>query len=387
MKKILSLSIVLLVLTACSNTKEKSVEDVIASENLSEIIKHKDVIIAKQQINITELKLLNEKIAELDTNKKMKLVSTFIVKDTIFKHYLELQGNVNTKNLLTIYPEYSGILTDVLVKEGQVVRKGQLLAKIGDGGLSQQLSQLTIQANLSKTTYERQARLWEQKIGSEIQYLQAKSNFEGQQKAVSQMRQQLAKTNIKAPFSGTIDEILTEQGSVVAPGSSAIIRIVNLKDMYIEADVSEQHITKVTKGKNVLINFPVLGKTLNATIRQAGSYINPANRTFKIEIAVPNKDQTIKPNLTAKLKINDYTNPKALLIPQSIISENANGEQYLYTLKNKKDNTAIVVKTIIQTGLAQDDSIEVLSGLTPNTEIITEGARTVKEDQKVEIIN
>jgi RND family efflux transporter MFP subunit len=247
---------------------------------------------------------------------------------------------------------------------------------------------MQIQADLAKTTFERQERLWKQKIGSEIQYLQAKSSYQAQQKSVDQFKRQLAKTSVRAPFSGVIDDIITEQGTVVSPGQSQLIRIVNLRNMYIETDVPESYITDVTKNKNVQVEFPILGKAFDAKIRQAGNFINPANRTFKIEIAVPNKDKSIKPNLTAKLKINDYTNEKAILIPQSIISENANGEQYIYVVKNKKNtNESVAARITIETGKTQGDVIEILKGIKNGTEIIKEGARSVKDGQEVKIIN
>ena len=375
-------------ITSCSSDKKKSVEDVIATNNLKEIRAKKDQIILKQLEIVDQLKRLYSKIEELDTTKKAVLISTFIVKEEVFYHYLELQGNVSTKDLLVIYPEYAGILAKVYVKEGQYVKKGQILAKIDDGGLSQQLAQLQIQTNLAKTTFERQDRLWKQNIGSEMQYLQAKSNFEVQQQMVNQIQIQLDKTIVKAPFSGTIDDIISEQGSVVAPGQSQLMRIVNLDNMYIETNVPESNILTVVKNKTVIVEFPVLGKTIHAKIRQASNYINPANRTFKVEIAVPNKDKSIKPNLTVKLKINDYTNKKALLIPQSIVLENSKGEQYIYVIIDKQeDNIAVVKKAIIQTGKTQGDVIEVLSGIENGTEVINEGARRVEEGQTVQVEN
>jgi len=328
MKYIISITLIALLIVSCGE-KEQSVEDVLATNDLKEIRNKKAVLDAEQQVLTSQLKQLEAKIKELDPQEKIPLITTFEVKESIFNHFVELQGNVSTKQNLVVFPEYSGILTQVYVKEGQKVNKGQILAKIDDGGLSQQVAQLQIQADLAKTTFERQERLWNQKIGSEIQYLQAKSSYESQQKAVSQLQQQIGKTIVRAPFSGTIDDVITDQGSVVAPGQSQLFRIVNLDDMYIETDVPERYISNVTPDKDVQIEFPILGKSLDAKIRQAGNFINPANRTFKVEVAVPNKDNTIKPNLTAKLKINDYTNPKAILIPQSIISENANGEQYV----------------------------------------------------------
>jgi membrane fusion protein, multidrug efflux system len=386
MKNILPLLIIVLFLTSCGENKKESVETIIASNNLEQIRKKKSELDASQQELSIQLKQLEEKIKELDPQEKIPLITTFAINETVFNHYVELQGNVNTKQNLVIYPEYSGILTRVYVKEGQNVIKGQLLAIIDDGGLKQQVAQLQIQVDLAKTTFERQARLWEQKIGSEIQYLQAKSNYEAQERAIKQLQSQLAKTNVRAPFSGTIDDVITEQGSVVASGQSQLFRIVNLKNMYVEIDVPERYISNVITGKDVQVNFPVLEKTMDAKVRQAGNYINPANRTFKVEVAVPNKDKSIKPNLTAKLKINDYTNPKAILIPQSIISENAEGQQYIYTITNKNNNKANAKRVFIKTGKTQGDFIEVLSGLQHGDEIIDEGARSVKDGQDVKIL-
>ncbi len=388
MKNIISITLLSLLILSCGGEKkETSVEDIIASQDLNQMRSKKDEITNKQIENIAQLKLLDDEISKLDTIKKVPLITTFKAKEEVFDHYLELQGNVDTKNLLTITPEYNGILSRIYVKEGQRVYKGQILAKIDDGGLGQQIAQVEIQADLAKTTFERQERLWNQKIGSEIQFLQAKSNYEAQIRAVNQLKEQIAKTTVRAPFSGTIDDVITEQGNVVAAGQTPLMLLVNLNDMYIETDVPESHITSVTKNKNVIVELPVLGKTINTKVRQAGSFINAANRTFKIKVSVPNKDKTIKPNLTAKLKINDYSNPKAILIPQSIISENASGEQYIYVVKDRNGKLGISERVIIKTGKTQGDVIEVLEGVADGAEIIEEGARTVKDGQTVEIIN
>ena len=372
---------------SCSSEKNKSVEDVIATHDLKEMRAKKDEISTKQIEYASQIKLLDEEISKLDTVKKIPLITTFKAKEEVFNHYLELHGNVDTKNLLTITPEYNGILSRIYIKVGQHVNKGQVLAKIDDGGLSQQLTQLQIQADFAKTTFERQERLWNQNIGSEIQYLQSKSNYEGQQQAVNQLQAQLNKTIVKAPFSGTIDDIISEQGTVVAAGQTPLMLLVNLNDMYIETNVPESHITSVTKNKSVIVELPVLGKTIETKIRQVGSYINPANRTFKIEVSIPNKDKSIKPNLTAKLKINDYTNTKAFLIPQSIISENAEGQQFIYVVKDRKEKFGVSKRVIIKTGKTQGDVIEVLEGVENGTEIIQEGARSVKDGQPVEVIS
>ena len=387
MKHILSIIAIAFILTSCGEEKKNSVEKVLESNNLETIRTKRAELVGQQEAIHAKIKLLDEKISELDTTKNIPLITTFTAKQEVFNHMLELQGNVTTKNLMVITPEYNGILTNVYVKEGQKVTKGQVLARIDDGGLGQQLAQLQIQADLAKTTFERQKRLWDQKIGSEIQYLQTKSSYESQQQAVNQLKQQLAKTTVRAPFSGTIDDIITEQGSVVGAGQTQLIRIVNLDNMYIETEVPERYISNVVAGKNVQVEFAVLGKTIDTKVRQASDFINPANRTFKVEIAIPNKEKTIKPNLTAKLKINDYTSENALLVPQSIISENAEGEQYVYVVKNKNANgEGVANRVIIKTGKTQGDVIEVLEGIENGVEIIKEGARSVKDGQTVKVL-
>jgi len=386
MKYIYSL-LAISILLSCGEGKKNSLENILASGNLIQLREKRGEVDAKKLDLESQLKLIDDRISELDTIKKLPLVTTVKVEAQNFIHFLELQGNVQTKQNLVIYPEMGGILEHVYVKEGQKVTKGQLLAKLDDGGLSQQLAQLQIQTDLAKTTFDRQERLWDQKIGSEIQYLQAKSSFEAQQKLVNQVKSQLAKTNVTAPFTGIVDDVITNQGSVVAPGQTPIIRIINLDNMYIETEVPESYISSVSVNKSVIVEIPILGKTIEGVIRQASNYINPANRTFKIEIAVPNKDGAIKPNLTARLKINDYTNANAMLIPQSIISENAEGDQYIYLVNNLNENDeATAQRLVITTGKTQGDVIEVLSGLSDNAEIINEGARSVQDGQMVKIL-
>ena len=388
MKYIYKIVFIALILTSCTEGKKNSVENVLENGDLKTLREKRGSLVNEQEALNDQIKLLDQKIKTLDTTKNIPLITSFKTSRVVFNHVLEIQGNVTTKNLLTITPEYNGILTHVYVKEGQKVSKGQTLAKIDDGGLSQQVSQLKIQAQLAKTTFERQKRLWEQNIGSEIQFLQAKSTFESQNEAVNQLQKQIAKTIVRAPFSGTIDDVITEKGSVVGAGQTPLMRIVNLDDMYIETEVPERYVSDVITGKNVEVNLPVLGKTIDTKIRQTSDYINPANRTFKVEIAVPNKDKSIKPNLTARLKINDYTNENAILIPQSVLSENANGEQYVYVVNNKgTDGIGVAKRVIVETGRTQGDNIEVLKGLEDGSEIIKEGARSVRDGQSVEVIN
>jgi membrane fusion protein (multidrug efflux system) len=386
MKNIAYIIVLTILLSACSGSNEQSIETLIASDNTKDIQKKKEELVNKHQVLGLQIKQLDEKLERMNPDRNVPLITTIIAKSGKFMHYLELQGSVETKENLVLSPEMSGILTRVYVKEGDKVSKGQLLAKIDDGGLSQQLTSAQIQADLLKTTFNRQKRLWDQKIGSEIQYLQTKSSYESAVESVNQVKQQLAKSNIRAPFTGVVDDVITEQGNVVATGQTQLMRIVNLSDMYIETDVPEDYITSISNGKDVEVLFPVLGKKINTKIRQTGNFINPANRTFKVEIAVPNKDKTIKPNLTARLKLNDYTNENAILIPQSIISENADGQQYIYILEEKEGAKATAKQLIIKTGKTQGDKIEILFGLKVDDEIVKEGARSLKDGQTVKII-
>tara|TARA_R110000787_G_scaffold43892_2_gene107506 strand:+ start:84064 stop:85242 length:1179 start_codon:yes stop_codon:yes gene_type:complete len=382
------LLLTLAILTISCGGDSKSIESIIEGKDLNKIREKRNELVTEQTTIAGKLKTIDAAISSLDTIKKYPLVTAFQVKTNNFNHFLELQGSVATKQNLILYPEFSGLLTKVYVKEGQKVTKGQLLATIDDGGMSQQVAQMEVQFSLAKTTFERQKRLWEQKIGSEIEFLQAKATYEGQENAVNQMKSQLAKTSVRAPFSGIIDDVITEQGTVVGAGASQLIRIVNLDNMYIEAEVPEGYLSSIVPGKTVEVYFPVLGETLNTKVDQVSNYINPSNRTFKITIQIPNKEKHIKPNLTAKIKINDYTSEQAVLIPQSIISENSLGEQYIFIAQNiNKDNEATAKKMIVETGKTQGDFVEILKGLVSNEIIVNEGARNVKDGQNVKILN
>jgi len=389
MKKIFIITITLVFIISCGEKEEKSIGDLTSNGTITELKEKKKELSTKLSAINSELEIINDAISKKDTVKKLPLITTISLKEEFFNHYLEVQGDVKTKQNILIYPEMPGILNRVYVKKGQRVAKGQLLASIDDGGMSSQIAQVEATMALAQTTFERQKRLWDQKIGSEIQFLQAKTNYEAQKSVLEQLKKQQKKASIVAPFSGVIDDVMKEAGTVVAPGmGSEVFRIVNLKNMYVEAEVPERYITNITKNKEVKVFFPVLGKQIDGKVKQVGSFINPENRSFKIEVPVDNKSGYIKPNLTARLKINDYTSEKAILIPQSIISENSNGEQFVYAIKDKKANgEAIAERVIITTGKTKGDLIEVLENLTLGTEVIQEGARTVKNEQEVKVIN
>ena len=389
MKNIYLLIIITVFLNSCSNEKEPSLEEILATNDVELLKSRKSEIDAKLEELTLSLNQLNNKLSVLNKDRNTPLITTITTSEQKFNHFIELQGNVKTKQNVLVYPEMPGILNKVYVKEGQKVKKDQILATIDDGGLSQQLLLLKSNEQLAKTTFERQKRLWDQQIGSEIQYLQAKTSYDSQKNATRQLIKQLGKFTIRAPFSGIIDDVFKEKGTVVAPGPGAeIFRIINLSNMYIETDVPESYISSIKKNKMVEVNFPILGRSYDSSIRQVGNFINPSNRTFRIEVGIPNLDGEIKPNLTAKLRLNDYSSPNAILIPQSIISENAKGQQFIYVVKdNKEKNQVYAERLVIETGKTNGDFIEVTKNLDANVEVILEGARSVNNGQVVKVIN
>ncbi len=389
MKKILLLTFALLALAGCGGSPDSDLDTLLASGDL-EAIKARRQELSETEKNLkASLRQIDSVIASREGNANRPLVSTMELQPARFDHYLELQGDVQTKKNVLLYPEMAGTLESVLVEDGDQVRKGQVLARIDDGGLSSGLEQLRTQAALAETTYERQKRLWDQNIGSEIQYLQAKTQFESLTNQIRQAEAQLAKSVIRAPFSGIVDDVLQEAGSTVNPAAGMpVIRLVNLSDMYVEVDVPESYLPSVRPGKDVMIFLPVLGDSIQTKVRQTGNYINPTNRSFNVEIPVPNRDGKIKPNLTARVSINDYSAEAAILVPPSVISENADGQQYVYLAEDiDAEGVGTAVKRLVETGLSQGDQVEILRGVEAGDQIITEGARRVREGQKIQILN
>ena len=385
MKKTLFSFIIFISIIGC-NDSGISVEKILETNDLNLISQKRKEIIESQQEIYEQLKVINNKIEELNKNSKFPIVETLVLKSEKFNHYVELQGNVKSDKLLIIYPEFSGILNKIYVSSGEKVIKGQLLATIQDGGLKEQLSQLKINYNLTKTTFERQERLWVQNIGSEIQFLQAKSMFEAQKNGVEQLKKQIEKTIIKAPFSGTIDNVIAKEGEVVYPGRSNIMLLLNMDSMYVESNVPEKYLNSIYKGKDAKLEFPLIGKYLNTSIRQAGNFINPNNRTYKIELDIPKNNLNIKPNLNTKVRVNDYSSDNAILIKEGFISIDSNNEKYVYKIERKEKKT-YVSKTIIKIGENDGNHIEVLSGLSENDEIVSEGIRKLIDNSRVKIIN
>lgn len=386
MKKSLFLLILIATLVSCGGDN-KSVDAIISAGDMT-AVKAKRAELNKQQRELkAEVDKLNQYIETHEKKERPALVTAEVIKDTLFKHYVEVQGNVETDQNVVLNAEYSGVLTNVYVKEGQRVSKGQRLAKIDDGGLSSQVAQQEAQMALAQTTFERQQRLWEQKIGSEIQYLQAKTNYESAKNVTQQLRSQLSKTVITAPFSGVVDEIISDPGQVVVPGQTPIIRLVNLSDMYVKASIPETYLKNIKKGTQVKVTLASINEEFTGKVRQVSNYINPNNRSFDIQIEIPNKDGLVKPNLIATVKVNDYSAENVITVPENILQENAAGETIAYLYQPVNDSVGVAKRILLETGLSYENHTEVKSGLKKGDTIIKEGAKTLRDGQKVTIKN
>ena len=387
MKKIIHALYIIAFIIGCSGNQSVSTTELIEAKDLNGLKTQKEDKLKTLNALKMELTQINAAIANLDPSEKLALISMFEVKPENFDHHIEIQANIKTRQNVLLYPEYNGALKKVYVEEGQKVKKGKLLAQIDDAGLKNQLEQLQIQARLSKTTYERTQRLWNQNIGSEMNLLQAKATYESQLKTVAQLKKQLQRTQILAPFSGTIDEIVANTGANLLPGQTPVMRIVNLKKMYTEASVPERYLEQVKKGTSTTVKIPMLDREYATTIRQTGNFINPNNRSFRVETLLPNPDEMIKPNLSCKLKINDYSNPEALMIPMRIVKENANGKKYIFKLKSDgKDQVYRTEQTFVRLGKNSMDKVEVLEGIQAGDLLVDEGATIVENNQRVKNI-
>ncbi|MDC0162853.1 efflux RND transporter periplasmic adaptor subunit [Flavobacteriaceae bacterium] len=382
------ISILTLIIISCNSSGSSNITSLIENGDLEELKKRKKEYVDTMNTMQVELNEINDGIAFLDENEKLTLVSNYEIKEKVFNSYMEAQANLKTRKNILILPEFQGTLEQIFVYEGQYVQKGKLLAEINDSGLKEQLEQLTIQANFAKENFERTERLWNNNIGSEIQFLKSKTDFESSQKMVEQMKDRLAKTKIYAPFDGEVDEIISNQGSNLIPGVSQILRLVNLDKIYAEASVSEKYISFIEEGTEAIVQVPLLGKEIKSQIIQTGNFINPSNRTFRVEVPVENIDNKIKQNLDAKIKINIYSKKDAVVIPLRIVREDASGRNFVYVMNQDiKEGVYVTTKTFISLGNKNNTDVEVTEGLKIGDMLVLEGASIVEDSQRVKLIN
>ena len=383
-KLIITLSLILLL--SCNSSRNSSINDLINKGDLETLKKKKKEYVDLMNDLRLDLNEINNGIMLLDENEQIQVISKFNVIEKEFTTYVELQANLKSRKNVVILSEFQGALKNLFVREGQLVKKGELLAEINDSGLKEQLDQMLIQANYTKDNFDRVKRLWEKNIGSEMQFLKAKSDFETNNKMVEQIRDQLSKTKIYAPFDGEIDEIISNLGSNLVPGSS-ILRVVNLDIIYAEAQVPEKYVSSIELGTEALVSIPLLNKEVTSKIVQSGNFINPNNRTFRVEAPVENKDKRIKQNLNARIKIKNYSNIKALVVPLRVIREDASGRPFIYKLvETDKKDILLTVKIFVEIGANNDEEIEITKGLSIGDIIVLEGANNVEDNQRVRVI-
>ena len=337
----------------------------------------------KQHDEITDkIKKLESEIVDSSKVEKKLNVSVADIKPSVFKHYIEVQGKLDGENNVDVFPEGAGVVEEVLVVMGQSVTKGQSLARLNDGPARDQLRALETSYKLVKETFEKQDTLWKQKIGSQMQYLQAKSAKEQLESQISALKKQLGMLTIKSPINGTVEEVNVKIGQMASAANPVPpFRVLNFGMVKVKAEVAEGYASKVNVGDNVIVYFPDINKEINAKISTASRYISPTNRTFTVEVRLAPENYGFKANMVAVLKINDYKADNALVIPINYIQSDPKGN-FVYVAENK-DKKYIARKAFISEGQSYDGKMEVTKGLKPEDKIITSNYLELEENETI----
>ncbi len=327
---------------------------------------------------------INSKIAALEaevgtakTAEDVKTVGILEVQESTFSNYLEVQGRIDAEDNVQVSPEAQGVVTAVYATIGQNVGRGQVLAQIDDKVLRQNISELQTQLELATTLYQRQKNLWDQKIGTEVQFINARTQKEAAERRIATLRSQIAMYKIKAPISGTIDAMDLKVGSVASPGMSSI-RIINASKLKAKAQVAESYAGRVSQGDNVQVILPDLPDTISTKISFASKTIDPVSRSFNVEIKLP-ANSRYRPNMLSILKIVDYKNDKALIIPVSAIQKAENGD-YLFISENGKAK-----RVNVQAGKMSEGKAEILSGIKAGDKVVIAGTDGLSEGDIIKV--
>ena len=304
------------------------------------------------------------------------------VRPSLFQHFIQVQGTVESDNNILIPAQSNGMVKRLSVRQGDRVTEGQLLAELDGAILESSLAELQNSLNLATTIYERQSRLWEKNIGSELEYLQAKNNRDNLEKRLNTIQEQYRLTKITSPIEGMVDDVLIKEGEMAVAGRGAI-RIVQLSKLKIKASLAENYIARIRKGDTVRVAIPVADRSFDLIIDAVSQVIDPNNRTFNIEIRLPAREKGLKPNMLAAVTINDYTNPQALTVPQNVIQETGNS-QFLFVAE-KQDGRWIARRRTVTPGEAYDNRLEILDGLKAAETVITFGFQTLADGQPVSV--
>ncbi|MBN2615301.1 MAG: efflux RND transporter periplasmic adaptor subunit [Bacteroidales bacterium] len=337
-----------------------------------------------------EASKLNAKISNLqqqiDEQEKKKNQLTGlkvrIAVDTLnpqlFRHYFDASASVESIHEAFISPEVSGQVEKVLVNEGDKVSKGQLLAQLSTDMIQNNIQEVKASLSLAEFTYKKQKSLWDKHIGSELDYVRAKSNMESLQSKLKSLETQYDKSFIRAPISGYVDAIDVKVGELASPGIR-IFHVVNIEDLYVNAQISENYLPVVHKGDKVSVSFPTYPDIeLHEKVFRTGEVILAQNRTFKLQLKIKNRNNLFKPNMLAIISINDYSNPKALVVPSFVIRKDIKGD-YLFLVKKDKEGQKIAHKQYVTTGLSSGPYTQVVKGVQPGDVVVTDGFNNVTE--------
>ncbi len=330
---------------------------------------------------------LATKIAKLEAEvnpggeaKEIKAIPVRIqpVTDCIFNHYVEVQGVVDGDQNVAVSPQINGIVTAVYVTEGTNVKKGQILAELDAAVLKQSLDEVNTQYDLVSNLFTKQKALWDKNIGSEIQFLQAKTNKEALENKIKTLKGQIDMAKIISPISGTVESVPLKVGQMASPGApTSAIRVINMNVAKIKADVSENYASRIQNGNKVIVRFPDIGKEIESTLFFTSSFIDPTNRTFQVECKLQTKEVQLRANMIAYVKIKDYTNEKAFCIPVNYIQSNKDGK-FVYVAV-EKNNQWIATRQSVKPGMDYNGISEVLEGLKGGDKVITAGFQSLSE--------
>lgn len=337
----------------------------------------KQALLTQYKQEMHELKQkINQLEGELQAEKEIEFVNVKVteIQPQLFEHFIEVTGNVEADQEVDVSPEGSGKIVDILVKEGQKVSKGMVLATLNTEMLDRSIEELKINLDLAKTTFERQKNLWDQKIGSEIQYLQAKSTKESLERRLEGLQAQKDMAVVKSPVAGTVDVVYQKKGEIASP-QMPFAKVVNIDKVKVYAEVAESYLTKIKSRDNVIIDFPALNKKVEAPINMIGNFINPNNRTFRVRINLNNSDNMIKPNMLSVVKMRDYVAEDAFVIPSLLVKEDFKGE-YTFVV-DKKGNEKVAKKVYVKSGVNNNNMAEITEGLEAGDLIISEGFNQV----------
>jgi membrane fusion protein (multidrug efflux system) len=332
---------------------------------------------------------LEKEIAELDPefgkkNRKATLITTTKVEKRVFEHYVEVSGSVQSRRNVLISAENMGAIQQIPVQEGYQVAKGQLILSMDIELFERTLDRLTTDLALATTMFEKQSNLWEQNIGTEVQYLEAKNRKESLENEIANVKTQISKSQVRAPFPGTVEEVFVRVGEMAQPGTP-LVRIVNHRDMYVKADLSESYIGNFKKGDMAVVFFPSIDKTIESRITSIGQVIDQQNRTFSIEVALPFTNFIVKPNLIATVKIKDFHQKDAVVVPSKLIQKDNLGD---FVFVTEQDSASAIAKKVqINRGITYQNKTMILEGLSGNETLIDEGFRDVAEGTKVQIVD